>query len=202
MEKKGTIYSFEPNFATYEKTKGNIDSLIGQHNITVVNKGVSNKSGKLNFREGKGNAGGSRIDTDGSITIDVTTIDEFCETFSKMDFIKMDVEGAECDALYGSKHTIIKHRPHMAICVYHKYDDLWNVPRIILSFDNMYKCYLRHNSRKRTETVMYFVPCNEVQQATTLSIYEINPLRDLYNSVRKQLQSRGVASEIKTKVIS
>ena len=60
-------------------------------------------------------------------------------------FLKMDIEGAEYNALLGAEQTIRRHSPKLAICVYHGYDDLWRIPALIESFNPNYTFYLRHN---------------------------------------------------------
>lgn len=60
-------------------------------------------------------------------------------------FLKMDIEGAEYDALKGAERTIRKLHPKLAVCVYHGYDDLWRLPILIDNYNPDYKFYLRHN---------------------------------------------------------
>jgi len=64
----------------------------------------------------------SRLSNKGSVYVNCITIDDFVEEkqIYKVDFIKMDIEGAEEEALLGAKHTILKHKPKLAICIYHK----------------------------------------------------------------------------------
>jgi FkbM family methyltransferase len=64
---------------------------------------------------------------DGSgIEVKTITIDGFVRRFSlaRVDFIKMDIEGAESDAMTGACETIRRFRPRLAISAYHSLDDL------------------------------------------------------------------------------
>ena len=70
----------------------------------------------------------------------------------------MDIEGAEGVAIDGAKNTIMKCHPRMAICVYHKADDLWKIPEQIFSIRDDYKIYLRHYTEGVDETVIFFIP--------------------------------------------
>jgi hypothetical protein len=76
----------------------------------------------------------------------------------KVDFIKLDIEGAEQDALCGAKETIKKYTPILAICIYHKAQDWYKIPQIVLDINPNYKLYLRHYMEGIYETVMYFIP--------------------------------------------
>lgn len=75
-----------------------------------------------------------------------------------MTFIKMDIEGAELEALHGCRDTIIKYRPKLAICVYHKPEDIIEIPSYIHEIVPEYKLYLRHHSKDLSETVLYALP--------------------------------------------
>jgi len=88
--------------------------------------------------------------------LDINTIDNLIK--EKVDFIKLDIEGAEQDTLHGAKETIKKYTPILAICIYHKAEDWYKVPKIVLDINPNYKLYLRHYMEGIYETVMYFLP--------------------------------------------
>lgn len=73
-------------------------------------------------------------------------------------FLKMDIEGAEMMALMGAKKFISTVHPMMAICVYHKADDVLVLSRFIRECYDGYKLKLRHYSDNQTETVLYAIP--------------------------------------------
>jgi FkbM family methyltransferase len=78
-------------------------------------------------------------------------------------YIKFDVEGAERDALLGVANTIRSHQPVLAVCLYHKPEDLWDLPLLIRTLGSDYKMYLRRYSDERWETVCYAVPADRVR---------------------------------------
>lgn len=90
------------------------------------------------------------------LTAETITIDEYMykERICKVDFIKMDIEGAEMSALIGCKETILKHHPKLAISIYHKAEDMWQIPQYIHSLCPDYKFYIKHNTRSALETIL------------------------------------------------
>jgi hypothetical protein len=87
------------------------------------------------------------------------SVDDFVRTngLERIDFIKMDIEGAEQLALEGSAHSIARHRPKLAICAYHEPDDLWRIPLLITRLNPDYRLYLDHYTNHVEETVVYAV---------------------------------------------
>lgn len=67
----------------------------------------------------------------------------------------MDIEGAEMDALRGMEKLMKRDRPKLAICVYHKPEDFWEIPLYIKSVVPEYTFILRHHSHDASETVLY-----------------------------------------------
>lgn len=72
-------------------------------------------------------------------------------------FIKMDIEGAELNALIGAEKTIRKSRPKLAISVYHKRRDIWEIPMLLLKYNPDYRFYLRCYSFTGNDTVLYAI---------------------------------------------
>jgi FkbM family methyltransferase len=85
------------------------------------------------------------------------TIDHLVESgrIEKLDFIKMDIEGAELDALKGSEQSIRRFKPEMAITIYHSLEDFWQIPQYLDSLNLGYEFYLRHFTIHAEETVLF-----------------------------------------------
>lgn len=144
------IYCFEPSQGSFETARENLKDLA---NVHLVKKGLWNTPTKLTFDASLGSA--SKISADGVITIETTTIDEIGA--AKVDFIKLDVEGAERRALLGAKETILRDRPKIAVCVYHNQSDFVEIPKLVLGIRSDYRVFLRHYTQGIFETVMYFI---------------------------------------------
>lgn len=69
----------------------------------------------------------------------------------------MDIEGAELKALEGAENLIRNAHPKLAICVYHKNEDIDQIPRLLLEYYPEYRFYLRHYSVTKAETVLYAI---------------------------------------------
>lgn len=99
----------------------------------------------------------SNVKQENAIELEIVSIDDFVERnhIEKVDFIKMDIEGSEAAALRGAIRTIRKHKPKLAICAYHKPDDLCVLPKIIKEAVPEYRLYLDHYTINPTETVLF-----------------------------------------------
>ena len=84
-------------------------------------------------------------------------IDDLVATagYPRIDFIKMDIEGAELEALKGSQDILNHSKPKLAISVYHNFRDFWEIPAYIDSLGLGYQFYLRHFSIHAEETVLF-----------------------------------------------
>lgn len=92
---------------------------------------------------------------DNTKNINAISIDNLLLNKDKATFIKMDIEGAELEALKGAKEMIRNSHPKLAICVYHKREDLITIPQFIKSIDSTYRLYLRAHFPYVSEVVLY-----------------------------------------------
>jgi len=148
------IYSFEPNPSQYENTLRNIKDA-GIQRVEVIKKGVWSCETVLKFLE---NRAGSNINDSGTTAIEVTAIDIVVPESENVTFIKMDVEGAEMEALKGAANTIRRCKPKLAVCIYHKPQDIIEIPTYIMALCPEYKLYIRHHFINGWETVLYALP--------------------------------------------
>ncbi len=125
------------------------------NNIVVENICFWKESTLLDFHI---DYGSSRIiNDDTGVRVNTTTIDEYCinNQVNRLDFLKMDIEGAEYEVLCGAKETIKKYKPKLAICVYHKPEDIILIPELIKELVPEYKIYLSHKREDFIETVLF-----------------------------------------------
>lgn len=145
------IYSFEPE---KDKHSDFLNKYSSYKNIELIPCGLWRKKDMLKFSAE--NTGSSRLNEYGNTEINVISIDEFLNG-RPVTLIKMDIEGAELDALRGAEKTIKKYRPKLAICAYHNPLDIVNIPLYIKELIPEYKIYLRHYYENSSETVCYAI---------------------------------------------
>jgi len=145
------VFVFEPSVVNLNKARIRLNGL---RFIEFIDKGLSDQAGSLAFNPDVGSA--SAVSETGTCRIQVSTVDE--EIRVPVSFIKMDLEGWELKALAGSQRHIHQDRPTLAIAVYHRPSDFWQICDFVLSVHSGYRVYLRHYTEGWSETVMYFVP--------------------------------------------
>jgi len=127
----------------------------GNPNITLLNAGVYDHDGEARFQAV--GSGSSRITDNSNATasIRVQTIDSLA--LEKVTFIKMDVEGAERNALKGAEKTILRDKPKLAVCIYHGNDEMLRIAEYIRALVPEYKLRVRQHYcyPKELETVLY-----------------------------------------------
>jgi FkbM family methyltransferase len=96
---------------------------------------------------------------DGRAGIATLTIDDLVarRALPRVDFIKLDIEGAELPALRGAVQTLRRFRPTLAIAAYHRPDDLLVLPRLLDGLDLGYRYYLDHFTVQGGETVLFAI---------------------------------------------
>jgi FkbM family methyltransferase len=150
------IMAVEPDPLNCRVLQDRVDdwSRSGVGPIRIEPLAVGSHRGRLQF-ETTGTAGssvGSGLDT-----VEVAPLDELCADF-RPTYFKFDVEGAEHDALVGASATIRANSPVLAVCLYHRPEDLWDIPLLVRSLVPEYRLHVRRYSDERWETVLYAVP--------------------------------------------
>lgn len=144
------VHVFEPDPINQKTSR---QALASHPNVTVWPYGVGSENATVGFAS---NGSSSSIIEDGQFKIDVRRLDELNADLPT--FIKMDIEGGEISALEGARRVITETKPKLAIAVYHRPSDIWNIPKLVMSMNPNYKVFLRHYTESIYETVMYFVP--------------------------------------------
>jgi FkbM family methyltransferase len=156
----GKVYSFEfiPDNIKLHHINTGFNELLSKR-IELVPNPVSDKTGIDVFYKDDGP--GSRIEMnpfeEQTGSVKTLSIDDFVESrgFEKVEFIKMDIEGAEPAALRGAIKTITRFRPKLAIAIYHSMEDFVNIPRWILGLNLDYEIYIGHYTIHAEETICF-----------------------------------------------
>ncbi|SCC66670.1 FkbM family methyltransferase [Kosakonia oryziphila] len=159
VKKPAKILAFEPEEKNFELLK---NANIGDVKLTAINKGVWSENTTLRFDSGMDTS--SRLsEGEGNTSIDVISIDNALGGSNHATFIKMDIEGAELEALKGAQQTIRASLPVLTISLYHKPEDLITIPQYIRELSDDYRFYLRgHHPALAFELVLYALPSKRV----------------------------------------
>lgn len=132
--------------------------------VELIPVAAYNARTKLLF-EKMGSGSGSILETEHIeseiIEVQADSIDNILKG-ERVTYIKMDIEGAEYDAILGACNTIRKYKPTLMISVYHKQDDFITLPLLMLSLNPNYKLYFRHyRTCSVQETVCYAIDASQ-----------------------------------------
>ena len=152
-------YAYEPDLKNYTDLANSVRTY--NFKKYLFPSGLSDINGKLNFLS-HGEAGmcvlqpniGEKYET-----VPVIKLDDSLMGDVAIDFIKMDIEGLENSAILGARNIINTLKPSLAICVYHKPDDLWTILKSIENIaPGIYKYYLYQHELNTFEVVLYAIP--------------------------------------------
>jgi FkbM family methyltransferase len=149
--------AFEPDLANFAR----LSRFISTHqneltDVILFPCGVYSSTRQLSFETGRGMA--SYISNKGTMVIQCLALDDAIPTFYP-NLIKMDIEGAEYDALLGAREIITTHTPGLAISLYHRPEHLWQLPLLIASMaPNKYQFHIRSHALNDFELVLYAIP--------------------------------------------
>ncbi len=172
---KGTIYCFEPNPYSFERLKINI-SINELKNVYAYDYALGEADNEIKFHiypKGFCNSGMSSKYMETSITHEITVIQKTVDTFvhenniTKLDFIKMDIQGAEIDLLNGASETLKRFKPTIFTEACEPYNDTKQLYEILVSLG--YDVFLIKNL-----TTEKFNSVNEVRDGNWLAISKKN----------------------------
>jgi len=144
-------YAFEPDERNAAHLRCYIEAN-GLRSVRMIRQGLWSRKELMRFQSGEDSR--SLICESGNAEIDADRLDLLGRPAT---FIKMDLEGAEIEALKGAEQTIKTHTPKLAVAVYHRLEDLTVVPTYLRSLCPDYRFYLRIHSLFSEEMVLYAV---------------------------------------------
>ena len=158
---RGTAFSawdaFEPqpdNASAFTRTVASLPENV-RGRVTLHPVALGARRGRTAFSD-RGGADAT-ASVDGTLTVEVAALDELRLT-PPPSVVKLDIEGAEIDALAGMRETVRRHRPALAVCAYHRQDHLWRVPLALASACEEYDFFLRPHGAEGWDLVCYAVP--------------------------------------------
>ena len=145
-------YLFEPDPSNFDVLVRNTAHL--ESRITCLPLALADRHQSLSFNAGTGE--GAAISEHGTTHITAVALDEALGQ-QHVDFLKLDVEGAEVAALQGAKKMIRRCRPVMALSLYHRPQDIWAIPDQIAEIADGYDLYIRQHYANSFDSVLYAV---------------------------------------------
>jgi len=146
VERGFKVYGFEMDKRMFQVAK----KVSEQKNFVLENMGLGSYQHTMKYVPL--DSGSTHLDEFGTESALITTIDSYVreKNLPSVDFIKLDVEGAELDVLKGAAVTICRFKPILAISAYHKWDDFWTLMNFVKSIRSDYEFAMRqyHVSRE------------------------------------------------------
>jgi len=156
-------YAIEADAVSGERLAGYVATLPPdlQRKIHPLACAVGAERGILRFAM-SGSATATTVDE--GVEVECRTLDELLAG-QRVTMIKMDIEGAEYDALRGARAVIERDHPVLAVCVYHTQADIWRIPLLLRSMRTEYRYFLRAYDGDGLQTVLYAMPPHRMLSA-------------------------------------
>jgi FkbM family methyltransferase len=149
------IVAFEPDPVNFARLSDRVARHVDRGlRATLFPCGLGDGVEMKRFAAGGGAS--STLDPAGDHPVLCVAIDTVLPDY-RATFVKMDIEGAEAGALRGAARLIASHKPRLAVSVYHRPEDLWQLPALVHSIRPDYRLYLRCHAYSGFETVLYAV---------------------------------------------
>lgn len=149
------IHAFEPDPANAARLQTAVEKLGISARCKITQAAVAAADGTVHFSGG--GLSSSAISDQGPLEVRCVALDDVLCGVSPT-IMKMDIEGAEREALVGVRRTIAQQRPILAVCLYHRPTDLWDLPILMHEMIPMSCLYVRSYAADGFELVAYSVP--------------------------------------------
>lgn len=149
------VLAFEPDPQNFKKLSDNIKAGKWAEGFCLFPAGTGDKCSLCRFSGDQGE--GSAINASSPLTVQIVALDEVVNGFNP-DYIKMDVEGYEKESLCGMVETIKKHQPALAVSLYHKPQDIFELPLLVQNWYKNADFLFRIHGEHLLEIVMYVIP--------------------------------------------
>lgn len=149
--KYNSITALEPDENTFLKLTNVVSSM---KNVNLYKCGIGANDGVAHFQADS--FWTSAVSESGNTTIEIRSIDSLLKE-KRVSFLKADIEGMEKEMLVGAEKMIKNWKPKMAICIYHRKDDIFKIPLMLKKMNPSYKLYMRHYADIPVESVLYAI---------------------------------------------
>lgn len=155
------IYAFEPTKRSCEGLIKRMNRVMDEYGLDrnkciVENSFVGRSDCLMGLKEYDTTANYMTTASESNVSIPCWSLDSY---FQKMGgiptFIKADIEGSEKELIDGGRNIIATNKPMLALCVYHIFDDIVDIPLKIIDINPDYKISIRHHMSIESETVLY-----------------------------------------------
>jgi FkbM family methyltransferase len=160
----GHVHAVEPDPVNCGKLRQFVAGLPAELSgkLTVIQSAAGARRERVRFAA-TGTAESS-VQGGGAFEVECAPLDELLAGAAPT-YVKMDIEGAEPEALAGAHALIREHAPVLAVCLYHSQEHLWQIPLLIRSLSDRYRLFLRRYSDALWEQVCYAVPAHRLKGA-------------------------------------
>jgi FkbM family methyltransferase len=149
----GRAFLLEPDPGNFRRLVERTEAF--GNNVQCLPIAAAAQRATLRFASSSGEA--SAIDPSGSVSVEAVPLDQLL-VGERVGFLKLDVEGAEKDALHGAKDILATSRPVIAMSLYHRPEDLCELPEVLFGFCEDYSFYVRQHYFNSFDCVLYGIP--------------------------------------------
>lgn len=164
MEAFQAIYSLELDEDNYQELCRYVDTLPNEvrQKITCYRLGVWDEKTMVSYgnETDSPQEASSILKTSNEKTVEADRLDHILEG-KLVTFIKMDIEGAELRALKGARRILEEQKPKLAICLYHKVQDFWEIPSYLRKIVPEYRFEVRHHFWLSLYGTVLYAQCPE-----------------------------------------